>query len=44
MHSYLKGCKIWLYVSGDRPIPEKEDKGTDYAYAIQIEDGESVNH
>ena len=21
MRSYLKGRKLWLYVSGDRPIP-----------------------
>ena len=41
---YLKGCKLWLYVSGDRPIPEKVDKETNSAYAIQIEDWESANH
>ena len=23
MRSYLKGRKLWLYVSGDRPIPKK---------------------
>ena len=44
MHNYLKGCKLWLYVSGDRPIPEQVDKETDYAYAIRIEDWESSNH
>ena len=44
MCNYLKGHKLWLYVSGDRPIPEKVDKEIDYAYAIQIEDWESVNH
>ena len=44
MRSYLKGRKLWLYVSGDRPIPEKENKETDSAYAIQIEDWESANH
>ena len=21
IRSYLKGCKLWLYVSGDHPIP-----------------------
>ena len=26
MHSYLKGRKLWLYVSGDRLIPKKVDK------------------
>ena len=38
MRSYLKGHKLWLYVFGDRPIPEQVDKETDSAYAIQIED------
>ena len=40
----FKGRKLWLYVSGDRPILEKVDKETDSAYAIRIEDWESVNH
>ena len=44
MLSYLKGHKLWLYVSGDRPISEQVDKETDSAYAIRIEDWESVNH
>ena len=44
MHSYLKDRKLWLYVSGDRPIPEQVDKETDSAYAILIEDWESANH
>ena len=35
MRSYLKGCKLWLYVYGDR---------SDSTYAIRIEDWESVNH
>ena len=44
MRSYLKGRKLWLYVSSDRPIPEKVDKEIDSAYAIWIEDWESDNH
>ena len=44
MHSYLKGCKLWLYVFGDRLILEQVDKETDSAYAIQIKDWESANH
>ena len=44
MRSYLKGCKLWLYVSSDCPIPEQVDKETDSAYAIQIEDWESAYH
>ena len=38
MRSYLKGCKLWLYVSADCPIPEQVDKETNSAYAIRIED------
>ena len=38
MCSYLKGRKLWLYVSGDRPIPEQMDKETDFVYVIRIED------
>ena len=44
MRSYLKGRKLWIYVSGDCPIPEKVDKETDSAYAIRIEDWETANH
>ena len=44
MRSYLKGRKSWLYVSGDRPIPEEVDKETDSAYVIRIEDWEIANH
>ena len=44
MRSYLKSHKLWLYVSGDYPIQEKEDNETDSTYAIQIEDWESANH
>ena len=41
------GLNPWascVFVSGDRPIPEKVDKETDSAYAIRIEDWESANH
>ena len=44
MRSYLKCRKLWLYVSGDRPILEQVDKETNSAYAIRIEDWESANH
>ena len=44
MRSYLKSRKLWLYVSGDRSIPEKVDKETDFAYVIRIENWESANH
>ena len=38
MRSYFKDHKLWLYVSGDCPIPEQVDKETYFAYAIRIED------
>ena len=44
MRSYLKIRKLWLYVSGDRPIPEQVDKETYSAYVIRIQDWESANH
>ena len=44
IRSYLKGRKLCLYVSSDRPILEQVDKETNYAYAIRIEDWESANH
>ena len=44
MRSYLKGHKLWLYVYGNCPIPEKEDKEADSTYAIRIEDWECANH
>ena len=44
MRSYLKGRKLWLYVTSDRPIPEQVDKETDSAYVIRIENWESANH
>ena len=44
MCSYFKGRKLWLYVSGDHPIPEQVDKEIDFAYAIRNKDWESANH
>ena len=38
MRNYLKGRKLWFYVSGDRLILEKVDKETNSAYVIRIED------
>ena len=36
MCSYLKGHKLWLYVSDDLPIPEKVDKETNSAYPFGL--------
>ena len=44
IRSYLKGRKLWLYVSGDHPMPKQVDKETDSTYVIRIEDWENANH
>ena len=44
MPSYLKGRKLWLCVSSDNPILEKEAKETVSAYAIRIEDWDNANY
>ena len=42
--SYLKGHKLWRYVSGVRTIPVKEEKESDAAYDLRLEEWESSNH
>ena len=42
--SYLKGRKLWRYVSGVRTIPVKEEKESDAAYDLRLEEWESSNH
>ena len=42
--SYLKGRKLWRYVSGVRTIPVKEEKEFDAAYDLRLEEWESSNH
>ena len=44
MCNYLKGRKLWLYISGDRPLPKRKEEETASAYAIRIEDWKSANH
>ena len=39
MRYYLKGRKLWLYVFGDRPIPEQVDKETDSAMPFGLRIG-----
>ena len=36
--SYLKGRKLWRYVSGVRTIPVKEEKESDAAYDLRLEE------
>ena len=42
--SYLKGRKLWRYVSGVRTIPVKEENESDAAYDLRLEEWESSNH
>ena len=36
--SYLKGRKLWRYVSGVRTIPVKEENESDAAYDLRLEE------
>ena len=36
--SYLKGRKLWRYVSGVRTIPVKEEKESDATYDLRLEE------
>ena len=42
--SYLKGRKLWRYVSGVCTILVKEEKESDAAYDLRLEEWESSNH
>ena len=42
--SYLKGRKLWCYVSGVRTIPVKEEKESDATYDLRLKEWESSNH
>jgi hypothetical protein len=44
MCSFLKGRKLWLYVTGQRhpPTPQKDE--TEDAFALRLEDWDGVNH
>uniref|UniRef100_A0A2N9EMC6 Reverse transcriptase Ty1/copia-type domain-containing protein n=1 Tax=Fagus sylvatica TaxID=28930 RepID=A0A2N9EMC6_FAGSY len=44
MCSFLKGRKLWLYVTGQRhpPTPQKDE--TEDVFALRLEDWDGVNH
>ena len=44
INSYLKGRKLWRYVSDVRTIPVKEENESDAAYDLRLEEWESSNH
>ncbi|GKV32397.1 hypothetical protein SLEP1_g41007 [Rubroshorea leprosula] len=44
MRSFLKGRKLWLYITGDITLPHKVTDETDKEYVDHLEDWDSKNH
>jgi hypothetical protein len=44
IHSFLKGCKLWLYVTGDIPKPTKVIAETDDTFCTRLIDWDSKHH
>jgi hypothetical protein len=44
MCSFLKGHKLWLYVTGQRHPPKQQKDKTKDAFALRLEDWDSINH
>ena len=44
MCSFLKGHKLWLYVTGQRHPPKQQKDETEDAFALRLEDWDGVNH
>jgi hypothetical protein len=44
MCSFLKGRKLWLYVTGKRHPPTQQKDETEDAFALRLEDWDGVNH
>uniref|UniRef100_A0A2N9GFN4 Integrase catalytic domain-containing protein n=1 Tax=Fagus sylvatica TaxID=28930 RepID=A0A2N9GFN4_FAGSY len=44
MCSFLKGRKLWLYVTGQRHPPTQQKDETEDAFTLQLEDWDGVNH
>jgi hypothetical protein len=44
MCSFLKGRKLWLYVTGQRHPPTQQKDETEDAFAFRLEDWDGVNH
>uniref|UniRef100_A0A2N9FBY0 GAG-pre-integrase domain-containing protein n=1 Tax=Fagus sylvatica TaxID=28930 RepID=A0A2N9FBY0_FAGSY len=44
MCSFLKGRKLWLYVTGQRYPPTQQKDETEDAFALRLEDWDGVNH
>uniref|UniRef100_A0A2N9FIM9 Reverse transcriptase Ty1/copia-type domain-containing protein n=1 Tax=Fagus sylvatica TaxID=28930 RepID=A0A2N9FIM9_FAGSY len=44
MCSFLKGRKLWLYVTGQRHPPKQQKDETEDAFALRLEDWDGVNY
>ena len=44
MCSFLKGRKLWIYVTGQRLPPKQQKDKTEDALALQLEDQDDVNY
>ena len=44
MCSFLKGRKLWLYVTRQRHPPQQQKDETEDAFALRLEDWDGVNH
>uniref|UniRef100_A0A2N9FKE7 Reverse transcriptase Ty1/copia-type domain-containing protein n=1 Tax=Fagus sylvatica TaxID=28930 RepID=A0A2N9FKE7_FAGSY len=44
MCSFLKGRKLWLYVTGQCHPPKQQKDETEDAFALRLEDWDGVNH
>uniref|UniRef100_A0A2N9EKK8 Uncharacterized protein n=1 Tax=Fagus sylvatica TaxID=28930 RepID=A0A2N9EKK8_FAGSY len=42
--NFLKGRKLWLYVTGQRHPPTQQKDETEDAFALRLEDWDGVNH
>ena len=44
MCSFLKGRKLWFYVTGQRHPPKQQKDKTEDAFALRLVDWDGVNH
>ena len=44
MCSFPKGCKLWLYVTGQRLPPKQQKDETEDVFALRLKDWDGVNH
>ena len=44
MCSFLKGRKLWLYVTGQRHPPKQQKGETEDAFTFRLKDWDGINH